>query len=73
MIHYTKYAEQKFDILNEYNVFITKEQVEEVIAAPEKVAKKANCLAARKEGIKVVYQKKAGCIKIITFYPVKQA
>ena len=71
MIYFTKYAEKKFDILNKYKVFFTREQIEEVIAAPDKITKKGQYLAARKDGIKVVYSKKANTIKVITFYPVK--
>lgn len=71
MIYFTKYAEQKFDILNKYRVYFTREQIEDTIAAPDKVSKKGKYLSARRDGIKVVYNKKAGIIKIITFYPVK--
>ena len=71
MIHFTKYAEKKFDILNKYKVFFRREQIEETVLKPDKVNKKGIYLAARKENIKVVYKKQAGTIKIITFYPVK--
>ena len=71
MIYYTKYAEQKFDILNKHKVFFTREQVEDAIKLPEKITKKGNYLAARNDGLKVVYYKQAGVIKVITFYPVK--
>ena len=71
MIYFTKYAENKFDILNKYKVFFTREQIQETIKLPDKVSKKGNYLAARKDDVKVVYNKKAGVIKIITFYPVK--
>lgn len=71
MVYFTKYAEKKFDILNKHKVFFTREQIEDVIAAPDKVTKKGQYLAARKNGLKVVYSKKGEIIKIITFYPVK--
>jgi hypothetical protein len=71
MLYYTKYAEQKFDILNKHKVFFTKEQVEDAVKLPDKVEKKGKYLGARKDGIKVVYLKDNGIIKIITFYPVK--
>ena len=71
MIYFTKYAEKKFDILNKYKVFFTREQIEETIAKPDKVTKKGKRLAARKDGIKVVYSKQSDVIKVITFYPVK--
>ena len=71
MLYFTKYAEKKFDILNKHKVFFTREQIEETISSPNKVTKKGKYLAARKDGVKVVYSKKEGVIKVITFYPVK--
>ena len=71
MIYFTKYAEKKFDILNKHKIFFTREQIEDVVSAPDKITKKGQYLAARKDGIKVVYSKQADVIKIITFYPVK--
>ncbi len=71
MIYFTKYAEKKFDILNKHKVFFTKEQIEEVIKLPNNVGKKENYLYSEKDGIKVIYKKETGIIKIITFYPVK--
>ena len=71
MLYFTKYAENKFDILNKYKVYITREQVENTVNLPDKISKKGKCLAARKENVKVVYKKENGMIKIITFYPIK--
>lgn len=71
MIHFTKYAEHKFDVLNKYQVYFTREQIEEVVMLPDKVSKKGNYQSARKENIKVVFKKESGIIRIITFYPVK--
>ncbi|MCX6796660.1 MAG: hypothetical protein NTW06_04160 [Candidatus Falkowbacteria bacterium] len=71
MLYFTKYAEQKFDILNKYKVFITKEQVENVITNAEKVKKKKYYWTAGKEGTAVLYKKEGDLIKIITFYPTK--
>lgn len=71
MLRFTKYAEQKFEILNKHRVYLTREQVADAVAAPEKITKKGKYLAARKEGVKVVYQKENGALKVITFYPVK--
>lgn len=71
MIHFTKYAEQKFDILNKYKVFFTREQIEDVIRQPDKIDKKGAYLTARKDNIKTVYQKEGSVNRIITFYPVK--
>lgn len=71
MIYFTKYSEQKFEILNKYKVFYRREQIEDAILNPEKITKKGHYLSARKNGIKVVYDKKEGVVRIITFYPVK--
>jgi len=71
MLYFTKYAETKFDILNRHKIFLTREQVEDALAAPDKTGKKSGHLAAEKEGVKVIYKKEAGVFKIITFYPCK--
>jgi len=70
MIHFTKYAEQKFDILNKYNVYFTREQIENVIKSPKHNDKKNKYSTAEKDNIKVVYKKENNRINIITFYPV---
>ena len=71
MLYFTKYAENKFDLLNKYKVYFTREQIEDTVKLPEKVSKKGAYLAARKDGVKVVYKKEGEVIKIITFYPVQ--
>ncbi|MDO8260231.1 MAG: hypothetical protein Q7T50_01885 [Candidatus Magasanikbacteria bacterium] len=68
---FTKYAEQKFDILNKHKVFITREQIEDVLRIPDKTEKRKKHFFAEKDGIKVVYQKENEIIKIVTFYPTK--
>ena len=71
MIHFTKYAENKFEILNKYGVFLTREQVQDTVNDPERIRKKGKCLAARKDDLKVVFKKEGDTKKVITFYPVK--
>jgi len=71
MLYFTKYAEQKFDILNKHKVFFTREQIEDAVGAPDKTGKKNKLLTAEKDDIKVIYKKEAEVIKIITFFPVK--
>jgi len=71
MIYFTKYAEQKFDILNKHKVYFTREQIEDTLNLPDKINKKGKYLTALKDEIKVVYQKTDGVVRIITFYPVK--
>ncbi len=71
MIHFTSYANNKFDILNKHRVFLRKEEIEEAVNSPDEVAKQGKCFGARKDGIKVIYKKEDEIIKIITFFPVK--
>lgn len=70
MLYFTKYAENKFDILNKHKIFFTREQVKDAIACPDKSSKKNSYLVAQKENIKVIYKKDGEIIKVITFYPV---
>ena len=71
MFYFTKYAEQKFDILNRHKVFFTREQIEDAVAAPEKPGRKGKFITAQKEGVKVIYKKDGDMLKIMTFFPVK--
>lgn len=71
MLYFTKYAEQKFEILNRHKVFFRREQVEDAVAAPDETGKHAGFLTAKKDRLKVIYKKQGDVIKIITFYPVK--
>lgn len=71
MIYFTKYAEQKFEILNKHKVYFTKEQIEDTIKLPDKISKKGKYLSAKKDKVKIVYKKEGDLIKVITFYPVK--
>lgn len=71
MLYFTKYAENKFDLLNKHKVFFTREQIEDAVNAPDKIGKKGKLMTAQKEGLKVIYKKEYKVIKIITFYPIK--
>ncbi|MFA6171288.1 MAG: hypothetical protein WCW77_01045 [Patescibacteria group bacterium] len=71
MIHFTKYAEQKFEILNKHNVFITREQVEAAVRLPDKAKKKGKLFSACKDGVEVIYKKEGEIIRVITFFPIK--
>jgi len=72
MLYFTKYAEQKFEILNKHKIFFTREQIEDIVNTPDKIGKKNGMMTAQKEGVKVIYKKEAEVIKIITFYPTKK-
>lgn len=71
MFYFTKYAENKFDILNKHKIFFTREQIEDTVSAPDKAGKKSKLMTAQKNDIKVVYKKEEEVLKIITFFPVK--
>ena len=71
MVYFTKYAEEKFEILQRHQVFFTKEMVKEAIEAPEKETRKGGYVFAQKEGCRVVYKKDKEGIRVFTFYPIK--
>ena len=71
MIYFTKHAEKKFDLLNKYKVYFTREEVKDAVKLPDKLEKKGKYLGARKDDIKVIYKKEGKINQIITFYPVK--
>lgn len=78
MILFTKYAQEKFDILERHKVFVTKEQVQEALTAPDSRGDvKAPLLFAQKNddmkpgrALRVCYKMSSGMINVITFYPV---
>lgn len=72
MIYFTKYADNKFDILNNYKIFYTREQIEDIVKTPEKISRKGKYFSSQKNNIKVIYLKEKDLIKIITFYPVQK-
>lgn len=71
MIYFTKYSENKFDMLNKHKIFFTREQIEDAVGAPDKIGKKGKLLTAKKENIKVIYKKDGDILKIITFFPIQ--
>lgn len=71
MLHFTKYAEEKFELLNRHKVFFTKEQVEEALAAPDTVKQSGKYAFYRKDQVGVVCRLRDGVTEIVTFYPLK--
>lgn len=75
MIHFTKHAEEKFNILKRHQFLISKEQVIETVVHPEKLDYSRLPLIISQSTIdksrvlRVVYKKEDRLIKIITFYP----
>jgi hypothetical protein len=72
MHFFTKYALNKFEILNKHSVFIRQEQIENCIENPEKEEKRGSYYFIKKESIGVVYKLEGNIKKIITFYPIKK-
>ena len=71
MLHFTKYAEKKFDVLNKHRVFFTREEVEEAILNSDEVNKKGKYYFAVKDRVCVVFQKVGGVKRVVSFYPIK--
>lgn len=75
MIHFTKHAREKFDILKEHKFKISREQAIETINNPELIDRsRYPLLIAQKQininhVLKVVYKKENSNKIIITFYP----
>lgn len=72
MIHFTKYAENKFEILNKHQVFFTREQIEETISLADKNGRLGKYWTSTKDNIKVLFKKEGEIIKVITFYPIRK-
>lgn len=70
-LYFTKYASDKFEILNKYEIFITKEQVEETLRLPDATRRKGKYLIYVKDKLAAVIKIEDGMNKVITFYPVK--
>lgn len=71
MIYFTKYSEQKFDILNKHKVYFTREDVLNTIKVPDKIKKKGKNFIYLRDGMAVILKNEEEITKIITFYPIK--
>ncbi len=71
MFYFTQYAEKKFEILNRHKIFFTREQIQDVLTAPEKTKKNGKFLICHKDGLGVVCRKENEILKVLTFYPIK--
>ena len=75
MIHFTKHANEKFDILREHRFVVTKNQVIKTIESPDRIDRSRYPLyiAQRKMNathvLRVVYKMEGSNKIIITFYP----
>jgi len=70
-IYFTKYAEDKFHVLNRHDIYFTHEQIEDCIKSPDAVQKIGDYIEARKDNIEIIYKKEVGVIMVLTFYPIK--
>lgn len=75
IVHFTKYANDKFDILKRHGFVVSKSQVEDALKNPDVVDESraplyfAQKSIDEKRVLKVVYKKESEAVKIITFYP----
>jgi len=75
VIHFTKHAREKFDILKEHKFEISRRQVIEIINNPELIDRsRFPLLIAQKQinanhVLRIVYKKENSNKIIITFYP----
>lgn len=80
MIHFTKYAEEKFKILKEHKFEVSKDEIIKTVNNPNLIDRsRPSLLIAQKKisathVLRVVYKKENNNKVIITFYPgrVKQ-
>lgn len=74
-IVYTSHAENKFEILRKHGVVYTRDQIEDVLHHPDKIEKaERGRMTAQKaisetHLIRVIYEKGANKLVVITFYP----
>jgi len=77
MTHFTRYASNKFTVLQEHAFFVSRDAIIDVVENPEETDEsKAPLYSAQKtingRHLKVVYKKEGGVAKIITFYPIRK-
>lgn len=77
MIHFTRYANDKFTVLEEHMFFVSRDAIIDVLENPEELDEsKAPLYGAQKTingcRVKVVYKKEDDMIKVITFYPFRK-
>ena len=77
MILFTKYANDKFALLERHGFIVTKVQVEQVLKAPDAVDSSrapvhiAHVRVNEERILKVAYKKEGDAMKVLTFYPGK--
>lgn len=77
IIYYTKYAEEKFYILQEHGRQVLKEDITAIVKLPDGAKEKKGywyiqgLIKPDDDCWEVVYKKEDGVVHIVTFYPIK--
>lgn len=71
MLYFTKYADQKFEILNRHKVYFTREQIEEAVKLPDSNGRRGRYFWVEKDGLRVILRREGEVEKVLTFFPVK--
>lgn len=69
MLRFSRYAENKFEILNNLQFYVTREQVEDVYMNPDKYLKQGRYFRYQKDKLAVLIKKRGDVSTIITFFP----
>ena len=78
MIHFTRHAVEKFEVLKRHGVSVTNDKVVEILNNPDVIDySRLPLLIAQGEldaehVLRVVFKKEAGVIMVITFYPARK-
>lgn len=71
MISFTAYANKKFDILARHGCIVSRESVcDAVESVVNAEATEQSLFFAQKNGVRAVFRKEAGIIRVVTFYPM---
>ena len=77
-LFFTKHANEKFEILKNHGVSVSKEEVIECVASPNDIDDESRkpfiIVTKRFEGgrfLRVLYKLSDGVIMVITFYPIR--
>lgn len=69
MLRFSRYAENKFEILNKLSCYVTREQVEDVYHNPDKCRKQGRYFRFQKDKLAVLIKKRGDISTVITFFP----
>jgi len=79
MLHFTKYAIEKFEVLRRHGIVIKRSHIEYIIAAPLRVNQWSHQPLVLSDGeldlerdLRVCYIRDSGVAIVLTFYPIKK-